>query len=164
MKPPKLPVPLEKEEQAAIIRLFEAVGTIVCRLSQSRASRQTEGLPDLYCFHPGKRVAWWWETKRQKGGKVSPSQEFFRDLHETPHQIAVPYALSGALRDAERWLTCSPLMLAVFKPNGLISKTQIADRGIFTLLPMCTPAFFTWRGIQLAQRSKGRLARRRRTR
>lgn len=143
MKPTER-VPLEKQEQAAIIRLFEAVGTIVCRLSQSRASRQTEGLPDLYCFHPGKRVAWWWETKRQKGGRLSPLQQAFRDLHETPFQAAVPYALSGALPDAEHWLTCSALGLAARVNGQLLIKPKMSE------------ALYTWRRLQLEQRAKAR--------
>lgn len=68
---------LEKDEQAFIFKLFRGFGVIVYNLSQPRATKQTPGLPDMYCMHPGIRRAWWFETKRAEGGRLSEVQKVF---------------------------------------------------------------------------------------
>jgi hypothetical protein len=68
---------LEKDEQAFIFKLFRGFGVIVYNLSQSRATKQTPGLPDMYCMHPGVGRAWWFETKRAEGGRLSEVQKVF---------------------------------------------------------------------------------------
>lgn len=70
---------LEKKEQAEIVKLFRAFGFKVYNLSQARASKQTPGLPDLFCMDPERRVGFWWESKRSVGGTLSASQMLFRD-------------------------------------------------------------------------------------
>lgn len=87
---------LEKAEQAAIVKLFRAYGCTVRNLSQARASKQAPGIGDLWVtrrqriveraggrFHqPG--IAFWFESKRQVGGKRSPDQvEFGEDCIES---------------------------------------------------------------------------------
>jgi hypothetical protein len=64
---------LEKAEQAVIVKMARASGGRVYSLSQSRATKQTPGLPDLWIMYP-KWVGFWWETKRQVGGDRSPAQ------------------------------------------------------------------------------------------
>ncbi len=70
---------LEKEEQAEIRKLFLSFGFKVRNLSQARASKQSPGLADLYVVHRELPIAFWWEAKRQVGGKLSPAQVEFRD-------------------------------------------------------------------------------------
>ena len=69
--------PLEKSEQAEVVKLYRAYGCHVYNLSQARASKQTPGLPDLYVFRPPH--AWWHETKRPISGHPSPAQKVFND-------------------------------------------------------------------------------------
>lgn len=68
----------EKREQVEIRKLFIAYGFKVYNLSQARASKQTPGLPDLWVVHTREDIAFWWESKRQVGGELSPAQ---RDFH-----------------------------------------------------------------------------------
>jgi hypothetical protein len=70
---------LEKAEQLEVTKIFRAFGGRVYSLSQARASKQTPGLGDLFVVLP-ELVSFWWETKRQKGGRVSDAQQEFHDL------------------------------------------------------------------------------------
>lgn len=71
---------LEKEEQAEITKTFRAFGFVVRNLSQPRATKQAPGIPDLWVTHGTRPLAFWWETKRQVGGRFSPAQiDFARD-------------------------------------------------------------------------------------
>lgn len=70
---------LEKEEQHEIARLFREFGFTVRHLSQARASKQSPGLPDLWVTHRELPIAFWWESKRQVGGKLSDVQVEFRN-------------------------------------------------------------------------------------
>lgn len=68
-----------KGEYEACARLWELAGFKVYRLSQSRASRQTPGLPDLLLLHPRRGLAIAHEVKAGNG-KLTPDQEWFRFL------------------------------------------------------------------------------------
>jgi hypothetical protein len=70
---------VEKHEQWEIVKLFRSFGCTVYVLSQPRAAKQTPGLADLYVQHRSLGRAWWFETKRQVGGHVSPAQQDFAD-------------------------------------------------------------------------------------
>jgi hypothetical protein len=70
---------LEKAEQWEIVKLFKAFGFAVYTLSQPRATKQTPGLPDLWLMHRELDIAFWWETKRSRGGRYSDAQIEFRD-------------------------------------------------------------------------------------
>jgi hypothetical protein len=70
---------LEKAEQWEVAKLFIAFGFKVDNLSQARRTKQAPGLPDLWCMHRELAIAFWWETKRQVGGKLSDAQIDFRD-------------------------------------------------------------------------------------
>lgn len=69
----------EKEEQAVCRAVFLAYGFKVYNLSQARASKQSPGLGDLWVVHRTKPIAFWYESKRQVGGELSPAQVDFRD-------------------------------------------------------------------------------------
>lgn len=69
---------LEKAEQHEVMKLFRAYGFVIYSLSQPRATKQSPGLPDLWCVHTRRPIAYWWETKRQVGGEHSPAQLEFR--------------------------------------------------------------------------------------
>jgi hypothetical protein len=71
--------PTEKEVQRAIIRLYQSVGCVVYSTSQVRASRVSEGTPDLYVFPPRGKPAFWHEVKAP-GGVLSDDQQRFRAL------------------------------------------------------------------------------------
>lgn len=73
---------LERTEQLEIVKLFRAFGFEVYWLSQARAAKQTPGLPDLWCMHRERTIAFWWETKRDKGGRFSEAQLRFREIAE----------------------------------------------------------------------------------
>ena len=69
---------LEKHEQREVVKLFKAFGFTTYSLSQPRASKQTAGLADLYVVHKTLPIALWFETKRQRGGRLSAAQEAFQ--------------------------------------------------------------------------------------
>ncbi len=70
---------LEKEEQREITKLFRAHGFTVRNLSQSRAAKQAPGIADLWVTHTTRPIAFWWESKRQVGGELSPDQIVFQE-------------------------------------------------------------------------------------
>lgn len=70
---------LEKDEQREVRKLFIAFGFEVYWLSQARRTGQTPGVPDLWCMHRELPIGFYWETKRQVGGKLSDAQLLFRD-------------------------------------------------------------------------------------
>ena len=69
--------PLEKSEQAEVVKMYSSYGCHVYNLSQARATKQTPGLPDLYVFRPPH--AWWHESKRPVSGNPSPAQKLFSE-------------------------------------------------------------------------------------
>lgn len=70
----------EKREQAEVVKLYRAFGFEVFTTSQSRASRVSVGIPDVYAINPTKRVALWHEVKRSNGARVSQPQLRFAML------------------------------------------------------------------------------------
>jgi hypothetical protein len=69
-----------QEEQRECRKVFVGIGCIAYWLSQSRKTKQTPGLGDLWVFAPeGWQLAWWWETKSGEG-KLTESQERFAAL------------------------------------------------------------------------------------
>lgn len=69
---------LEKAEQLEVVKNFQRAGFKVYSLSQSRASKQSPGLFDLWCVNVKRGVALWWDVKRQVGGELSAEQGIFR--------------------------------------------------------------------------------------
>lgn len=73
---------LERAEQIEVRKLFCAFGFTVRNLSQYRPSHVAPGFPDLFVTHNRERIAFFFETKRQVGGKRSPAQvEFAADCN-----------------------------------------------------------------------------------
>lgn len=82
---------LEKEIQRDVVKLYRAHGCIVYALSQTRASKQTPGIGDLYVLNPVKKRDWWHETKTLFG-RQSPDQREFSLLC---HSCTVEYVIGG---------------------------------------------------------------------
>lgn len=99
------PPPLEKTEQAGIKALIRAVGGHFWELSQTRASQQTPGIPDIYAVVPAKAgdtrmaIGLWIEAKRARLGRVSPAQRHF----EACCALASQVHLIGELAIVEAW-------------------------------------------------------------
>lgn len=92
--------PLEKSEQGDVVQLYTAFGVTVSNLSQPRATKQTPGLPDLWCVHRAKGIAWWHETKRPVSGRPSPAQRTFA---EDCDAAGIRYTIGG-VGAARAWL------------------------------------------------------------
>lgn len=78
----------EKQEQQAICDLIRAIGGHVYVIGTKRpkgdyqGTRQTPGIPDLFCFLPLRGImarSLWIEVKR-KGGRKSDAQQYFASL------------------------------------------------------------------------------------
>lgn len=88
--------PLEKAIYERVCFTYRAAGCEVYRLSQSRASNQSPGIPDLFVFHedtnnrPGFFLTH--EVKRPKGAKVSTHQRRWADLAE---MVGVHHLIGG---------------------------------------------------------------------
>lgn len=87
----------EAEVQRDIIRLLVGLGWIVYSLSQGYrkekgGTRMTPGLPDLYAFHPGKKLTLWVEVK-----PVHEARRLARLLARPPHEIP-----ASSVRDYRR--------------------------------------------------------------
>lgn len=109
----KRKAPTEKAEESFIRQMYELAGCRVVSFSQPRASKQTEGIPDLRVYATRLGVAWWHEVKRQSGGEYyarahaqTPAQRAFQELAES---CGEEYLL-GARDVAERKLRALGLM------------------------------------------------------
>jgi hypothetical protein len=69
---------VEKAEQLEVTKTFRAFGFDVYSTSQYRAAKVTPGIPDLWCVHRERPIAFWMECKRQVGGRLSPAQQAFQ--------------------------------------------------------------------------------------
>jgi len=65
---------------------YELIGCTVVNFSQSRASRQTPGIPDLKVYK-GEHT-WWHEVKRP-GQTQSPAQKQFQEMAEAAGELYV---------------------------------------------------------------------------
>lgn len=93
---------LEKEIQWDVMKLLRAYGFTVWNLSQSRATKQSEGLADLYAIHVERRQILWHETKTPTGSS-SPAQIEFQVFHAQLGIEGVRYVVGGVLA-AEEYL------------------------------------------------------------
>lgn len=71
----------EKQVEARGDRLMATLGFDIVRLSQPRASMVTPGLPDRRYYHRARKIAVWFEAKRE-GGKQSFFQQDFQAMAE----------------------------------------------------------------------------------
>ena len=78
----------EKQVEHSGDLLMAALGFTVIRFSQARATMQSAGIPDRKYFNPEKRLALWWECKRE-GGRVSAFQEAFKRVAEACGETVV---------------------------------------------------------------------------
>jgi hypothetical protein len=95
---------LESSIQSAIIRELRAIGCTVSTTSQQRASRVTEGLPDLYVTHAAWGIACWVEMKRP-GEEPSAVQ---REWHGDARAAGVPVLVATSAADAVRQVAALP--------------------------------------------------------
>jgi hypothetical protein len=113
---------LEKAEQLEVQKVFRAFGGRVYSLSQARASKQTPGLGDLFVVFP-ELVSFWFETKRQKGGRVSEAQQEFHDLCNRTITGSRHYI--GGRREAEDLVIA--LEIAYRDTNGALEPVRCDD-------------------------------------
>jgi hypothetical protein len=109
---------LEKAEQTEIAKAARAFGGKVYNLSQPRASKQSPGIPDLWLVFRRVRLAVWWETKRQVGGRLSPAQVEFAD---ECHHCGVAHG-SGDRHAFAAWLVRAGI--AYRTPDGTLEPTR----------------------------------------
>lgn len=109
----KSPPRLERDEQAAIIKLLDSCGFLVWPTSEGRMVRRPAGLPDLYAFHPRYGMALWVEVKRQKLGVVSPEQQLFARMHRDNG----PWAIIGGEAEVRAWLDNEAHFIGVPSPG-----------------------------------------------
>jgi hypothetical protein len=60
-------------------KVMASVGFEIVRFSQPRNTMQTQGIPDRRYYHPTKKLALWWEAKKE-GGKQSLAQQDFQSM------------------------------------------------------------------------------------
>lgn len=115
MKPGTAPPPLERHVYEACVSLLRLSGCDVYRLSQTRASKQSPGIPDIWAFAPGGQYAWI-EVKRP-GGRLRPEQRKFREQCEARKIEHVVGGIPEVERLLVRW------GLARVEPSGQLVLT-----------------------------------------
>lgn len=83
------------EQCYRLLRLYDFA---VYRLSQTRASQQSLGLPDLYAMHPERGVLWL-ECKTDIGKQSKAQKQFQQQCIEAK----VPY-LCGGVKELAHWI------------------------------------------------------------
>lgn len=87
---------LEKVVEGDVIAELAKVGFDVVKLSQPQKPKgMTEGTPDLYARHPGRKLRVWIEVKR-KDGRVRPKQKLW---HKVERDAGGEVWLVWSLRD-----------------------------------------------------------------
>lgn len=134
---PKRPVPLEREEQAAIVRLLTRAGWWVYSTSQGYrrdpgGTRMTPGLPDLYCLGPDPLPTFWVECKRRTGRLRGAQTEFLDRAARSDVEVFVWYSAN----DCRLWLAAEgflvrgpdgdvfPYLLAGDRPTGPVTRFE----------------------------------------
>lgn len=90
--------PLESVIQGDIMLALEQIGCHVSSTSQTRASRQTVGMPDLWFSHAAWGVSGWLECKTANG-RLSTVQ---RDWHAAALAAGVNVLVARSPADAVR--------------------------------------------------------------
>jgi hypothetical protein len=86
----------EKHIAGEIMRELRAIGCDVSSTQQTRASRQTVGMPDLYVSHEAWGVSAWIEVKRP-GEKPTKAQQAW---HERQRAAGVHVLVATSAADA----------------------------------------------------------------
>ena len=81
----------ESEVKQEITALLKRIGWQVWSTSDGRKSRNTPGLPDMWCMASNGRPPFWVEVKSETG-KPSPEQESFAALC---HHAGTGYVMGG---------------------------------------------------------------------
>ena len=77
----KVQAPSEKSEERDCINLYEQVGCVVIKFSQSQRAQQTPGIADLLVLYAKLDTFWWHEVKRRQG------PQYYKVQHgQSPHQ------------------------------------------------------------------------------
>lgn len=94
-----LDLTLEREVQHDVVKLYEDLGCVVARLSQYRASRVVEGLPDLLVFPPlrARSAGPFWHEVKTPSGKQSPAQLEWQRLCEARGVVYVVGGTAAAI-------------------------------------------------------------------
>lgn len=151
----------ESVEQSRSRARLDAVGFVVMNASQARASGIEIGFADTYAVHPDIGVAVFVESKRSKGGVLSPMQEQFAAVHDAAHMAAIAREERG---DAP------PIGMGV--PATIIGDVVIVDRflircglaeltpgGAVVLKPRRCAVYYAWHRVKSEERERRKLAR-----
>lgn len=98
------PEPLESQIAGEIIQALRQISCHVSSTQQTRASRQTEGMPDLWFSHAAWGVSGWIECKTESG-KLSKAQKAW---HETNRAAGVHVLVCRSAADAVRQVGALP--------------------------------------------------------
>jgi hypothetical protein len=133
---------LEKHEQQEAVGLLRLCGAKVYSLSQTRNTRQTPGIPDVFAFVPlpsGEIVPLWVEMKRShRKARSSPEQVVFRLLCK----LAGAQHIVGSLREVEAWAVAQGLV-AIPAGGGweiLHAQHNVLERRLETFGPLFAAA------------------------
>jgi hypothetical protein len=103
VKIPKTQAPSEKIEERQCINLYEQVGCVVIKFSQSQRAQQTPGIADLLVLYAKLDAFWWHEVKRRQGPQYykvqhgqSPHQKIFQENVDLVGHIYILGPLSTA--------------------------------------------------------------------
>lgn len=81
--------PLEKQIAGEIVTALRMVGFDVSSTQQSRASRQTEGMPDLHISHAAWGIAGWWIEVKRPGERPSKVQREWHERHRAAGGVVI---------------------------------------------------------------------------
>jgi hypothetical protein len=138
-EPTKTPAEVERDEsiweeaeQLACLKMLRAYNLKVYVTSQKRRAKVSPGIPDLICSKRDRALFFFWETKRQVGGRLSAEQvEFAADVTAYYDRWSglggriPPLYGSGDRFDLAKFLVA--LNLAVFDGRGVNGISPKAD-------------------------------------
>jgi hypothetical protein len=70
--------------------------------SQARASKQTPGIPDLYVWHTGYRIALWIEVKAGRNKLTSEQLVWHREAKACGISVCVAYSMEDVLDELRK--------------------------------------------------------------
>jgi hypothetical protein len=99
----------EKQAQLLGSRLYATAGCLIINFSQSRASRQTAGIPDTKVYHPtaaravgGVGGMTWWHEWKTAGGRVSAAQRAFHTMARACGEVVIVGGVAAVWEQLER--------------------------------------------------------------
>jgi hypothetical protein len=94
--------PLEKHIAGDVVRALRQIGCEVSSTQQTRASRQTIGMPDLYATHEAWGVSAWLEVKRPGEQPTKAQREWHDRTRAAGVAVLVVTSASQALEEFSR--------------------------------------------------------------